>query len=121
MQLLPGMAIASHRRGSAIFVMAVKLPCDVRCDTSLKLRIRFLLRLSKFFRWDFLSNFELSYFTHRHVSAKTALRCVYAEYDEIFRTYSDVGYEIVRGYDVKLLHYPRHSRIQLLEALQNNR
>ena len=39
-------------------------------------------------------------------------RCVYTEYDEIFRTYSDVGYETVRGYDVKLRHYPRHSRIQ---------
>ena len=35
------------------------------------------------------------------------LRCVYTECDEIFRTYSDVGYETVRGYDVKLRHYPR--------------
>ena len=49
------------------------------------------------------------------------LRCVYTEYDEIFRTYSDVGYETVRGYDVKLRHYPRHSRIQSLGASQNNR
>ena len=48
------------------------------------------------------------------------LRCVYTEYDEIFRTYSDVGYETVRGYDVTLRHYPRHSRIQSLGALQNN-
>ena len=40
----------SHRRASAIFVTTVKL----RCDTSLKLRMRFLLRLSKFFRCDFL-------------------------------------------------------------------
>ena len=44
----------SHRRASAIFVTAVKLRCAVRCDTSLKLRMRFLLRLSKFFRRDFL-------------------------------------------------------------------
>ena len=36
------------------FVTTVKLRCDVRCDTSLKLRMRFLLRLSKFFRGDFL-------------------------------------------------------------------
>ena len=43
-----------------------------------------------------------------------ALRCVYTDYDEIFRTYSGVGYETVRGYDVKLRHYPRHSRIQSL-------
>ena len=49
------------------------------------------------------------------------LRCVYIEYEEIFRTYSDIGYETVRGYDVKLRHYPRHSRIQSLGALQNNR
>ena len=48
-------------------------------------------------------------------------RCVYTEYDEIFRTYNDVGYETVRGYDVKPRHYPRHSRIQSLGALQNNR
>ena len=45
---------------------------------------------------------------------KITLRCVYTEYDEIFRTYSDVGYETIRGYDVKLRHYPRHSRIQSL-------
>ena len=49
------------------------------------------------------------------------LRCVYTEYDEIFRTYSDVSYETVRGYDVKPRHYQRHSRIQSLGALQNNR
>ena len=48
------------------------------------------------------------------------LRCVYTEYDEILRTYSDVGYETVRGYDVNLRHYPRHSRVQSLGALQNN-
>ena len=48
------------------------------------------------------------------------LRCVYTEYDEIFRTYSDVGYETIKGYDVKLRHYPRHSRIQSLGASQNN-
>ena len=41
------------------------------------------------------------------------LRCVYTEYDEIFRTYSDVGYETVRGYGVKLRHYLRHSRTVL--------
>ena len=52
---------------------------------------------------------------------KFDLRCVYTEYDEIFCTYSDVDYETVRGYDVKLRHYPRHSRIQSLGALQNNR
>ena len=52
---------------------------------------------------------------------KAGLRCVYTEYDEILRTYSDVGYETVRGYDVKLRHYPRHSRIQSLGASQNNR
>ena len=52
---------------------------------------------------------------------KSVLRCVYTEYDEIFRTYSDVGYETVRGYDVRLRHYPRHSRIQSLGDLQNNR
>ena len=51
---LSGMAIASHRRASATFVTTVKLRCDVRCDTSLKLRMRVLLRLSKFFRCDFL-------------------------------------------------------------------
>ena len=45
-------------------------------------------------------------------TVRTDLRCVYTEYDEIFRTYSDVGYETIRGYDVKLRHYPRHSRIQ---------
>ena len=44
------------------------------------------------------------------------LGCVYTEYDEIFRTYSDVGYETVRGYDVKLRHYPRLSKIQSLGA-----
>ena len=49
------------------------------------------------------------------------LRCVYTEYDEIFRTYSEVGYETVRGYDVKLRHYTRHFRIQSLGASQNNR
>ena len=48
-------------------------------------------------------------------------RCVYTDYDEIFRTYSDVGYKTVRGYDVRLRHYPRHSRLQWLGALQNNR
>ena len=37
-----------------MFVTTVKLRCDVRCDTSLKLRMRFLLRLSKFFRCNFL-------------------------------------------------------------------
>ena len=47
--------------------------------------------------------------------------CVCTEYDEIFRTYSDVGCETVRGYDVRLRHYPRHFRILSLEALQNNR
>ena len=46
------------------------------------------------------------------------LRCVYSEYDEIFRTYSDVGQETVRGYDVKLRHFARCSRIQSLGALQ---
>ena len=81
----------------------------------------FAINSAIFNYFDFLSNFELSYFTHCHVSAKTALRCVYTEYDEIFCTYSDVGYETVRGYDVKLRHYPRHSRIQSLGALQNNR
>ena len=40
------------------------------------------------------------------------LRCVYTEYDEIFRTYSDVDYETVRSYDVELRHFARHSRIQ---------
>ena len=49
------------------------------------------------------------------------LRCVYTEYDEIFRTYSDVGYETVGGYDVKLCHNPWHSRIQSFGASQNNR
>ena len=49
------------------------------------------------------------------------LGCVYTKYDEIFRTYSDIGYETVRGYDVKLRHYPRHSKIQSLGASQNNR
>ena len=44
----------SHRRGSAIFVTTVKLRGDVRCNTSLKLPIRFLLQLSKFFRYDVL-------------------------------------------------------------------
>ena len=48
------------------------------------------------------------------VNRPLGLRCVYTEYDEIFRTYSDVGYETVKGYDVKLRHYPRHSRIQSL-------
>ena len=55
------------------------------------------------------------------VAIVIALRCVYTEYDEIFRTYSDVSYETVRGYDVKPRHYQRHSRIQSLGALQNNR
>ena len=49
------------------------------------------------------------------------LRCVYTDYDEIFRTYSGVGYETVRGYDVKLRHCPRHSRIQSLGASQSKR
>ena len=50
------MAITSQRKGSAIFVITVKLRCDVRCecDTSLKLQMRFLLQLSKFFQCDFL-------------------------------------------------------------------
>ena len=58
---------------------------------------------------------------HEANALAAALRCVYTEYDKIFRTYSDVGYETVRGYDVKLRHYPRHSRIQSLGASQNNR
>ena len=45
---------------------------------------------------------------------------VYTEYHEIFRTYSDVGYETVRGYDEKLRHFARHSRIQFEGASQNN-
>ena len=43
---------------------------------------------------------------------KGLLRCVYTECDEIFRTYNDVGYETVRGNDVKLCHFAWHSRIQ---------
>ena len=57
----------------------------------------------------------------RLIAALWDLRCVYTEYHEIFRTYSDVGYETVRGYDVKLRHYPWHSRIQSLGTSQNNR
>ena len=38
-----------------------------------------------------------------------------------FRTYSDVGYETVRGYDEKLRHFTWHSRIQSEGASQNNR
>ena len=66
------------------------------------------------FQYNQCTTFCLRNFVHD-------LRCVYTEYDEIFRTYSDVGYETVRGYDVKPRHYPRHSRIQSLGALQNNR
>ena len=41
---------------------------------------------------------------------------VNTEYDETFRTFSDVGWETVKGYDVKLRHFARHSRIQSLGA-----
>ena len=40
------------------------------------------------------------------------VRCVYTECDKNFRTYSDVGYETVSGYDVKLRHFARHFSIQ---------
>ena len=43
----------SHRRGSAIFVMIIKLRCHVRCDTLLTPQMRFLLPLSRFFQCDF--------------------------------------------------------------------
>ena len=40
--------------------------------------------------------------TINNYRVQSILRCVYTEYDEIFRTYSDARYETVRGYDVIL-------------------
>ena len=61
-----------------------------------------------------------SVYSEKMPTSAISLRCVYTEYDEIFRTYSDVGYKTVTDYDVRLRHYPRHSRIQSLGASQNN-
>ena len=40
------------------------------------------------------------------------LRCVYTEYDTNFHTQSDVRYETVIGYDVKLLYLTQHSIVR---------
>ena len=42
-------------------------------------------------------------------------RCVCTEHCKILRTYSDVGFERFKGYDVKLRHFAWHFRTGLLK------